>query len=136
MSQMFALIPPKINRIGWISLTVLFLLADSVSAGASGKNVVRKVLYKNNMVTVYVKPAQSGVRPKYKYNVISGNRFYIDFLDSIIEDKLDFAAKIGNVTRISRNQFNRTTSRVVLQLKSGSIKPTVTYASNPPPTSA
>jgi len=107
-------------------------LPGNAAAESTGKNIVKGITYKNNRVTVYVKPAVKNKRPQYKYNTLSDGRFYIDFLNSAVEKSLNFKAKKGNVSKITRNQFNRSTSRVVLQLKNKKIKPTVKYYSSPP----
>lgn len=117
-----------------VLLTVITSLTgpDLLFAKAPAKNVVNRITYKNNKVTVYVTPARKNVRPKVKYNTLSGGRFYMDVLNARVESKLNFNAKKGNVTNIKRNQFSPDKARVVLKLRSSSIKPDVEYRSNPP----
>ncbi|MFC1563902.1 N-acetylmuramoyl-L-alanine amidase [candidate division KSB1 bacterium] len=95
------------------------------------RNTVETIKYSDNKVIINVETAIKGKRPGYKYNTLPGNRFYIDILDSIVEKPLDFKATKGNVKRIKRNQYNHTTSRVVLHLASNNVKPKVRYISNP-----
>lgn len=112
--------------------SILFssLSISEVSAKSSSKSIVQKISYKGNKVIINVKPGSTG-RPKYKYNSLSGGRFYIDILNSQIEEKLNFSPKTGRAKKIIRGQFNPTTSRIVIYLKSSKVKPSVSYASNP-----
>ncbi len=123
---------PRLKRAAFSILLLPLVLPNLLLAGTAGLGVVKNISYKNNTVTIYLDPAKNNVRPKYKYNTISNNRFYIDVLNSRIEKKLNFTPKIGNVKKIIRNQFDPTTSRVVLKLASSKVKPAVSYRSNPP----
>ncbi|MCP4726679.1 MAG: N-acetylmuramoyl-L-alanine amidase [bacterium] len=102
------------------------LLFSPVLMASPKKNTVETISYSNNKVIINVEQAVNGKRPSYKYNTLSGNRFYIDILDSRVEKPLDFKASKGIVSRIRRNQFNHTTSRIVLHLRNN-VKPKVRY---------
>ncbi|MFC1493042.1 N-acetylmuramoyl-L-alanine amidase [candidate division KSB1 bacterium] len=105
----------------------LLFLFSPVLLSSPKKNTVETIKYSNNKVYINVEPAVYGKRPSYKYNTISGNRFYIDIMDSRVEKPLDFRASKGAVSRIRRSQHNPTTSRVVLHLRGNNVKPKVRY---------
>jgi len=121
----------RLFTVSFILAAIVCTPASAVLAGTSRKSTVQKILYTNNRITIYVKTGSHGTRPKYKYSTLSGNRFYIDILNSVIEKKLNYTPKNGPVKKIVRNQFNTSTSRVVLHLASGKITPSVRYLSNP-----
>ncbi len=104
----------------------LLFLASPLLHSVPKKNTVETIRYADNKVIINVQPAVRGKRPSYKYNTLADNRFYIDILDSRVEKPLDFKASKGVVSRIRRNQYNNSTSRVVLHLRNN-VKPKVKY---------
>ncbi|KPK94662.1 hypothetical protein AMJ80_05400 [bacterium SM23_31] len=118
----------------FLALFVISSLNPPVkSIAAAAKHVVGTVWYSDNTVKVYVDPAQTVSRPKYKYNMLDGNRFYIDIFNSRISSNLDALINLDDVLAVRRAQNNTSTSRVVIHFNKSGIKPTVTYKTSPKP---
>ena len=93
-------------------------------------NVVKKVWYSNDTVTITLDTVRSNTPPKYTYSFASGNRFYIDIQNSTVSpeySRLDVPINLDDVAQIRRGQYDPTTARVVVQFNKPDIKPTVTY---------
>jgi len=117
-----------------VPLFLIFLVYSPVSSFAlKVKHTVGDVWYSDDRVYIYVNPAYSGGRPKFKYNFASGNRFYIDILDSKVSKNLNMQINLDDVKNLRRAQFNPSTSRVVVQFNKSGIKPKVRFVngSNP-----
>lgn len=118
----------------FLALFIIFSLnLPEKSIAASSKHVVGKVWYSDNTVAIYIDPAQPGSRPKYIYNTLEGNRFYIHIFNSRISSNLDAPINLDDVRKLRRAQNNPSASRVVIHFNKSDIKPTVTYKANPKP---
>ncbi|MFC1477552.1 N-acetylmuramoyl-L-alanine amidase [candidate division KSB1 bacterium] len=110
---------------------ILFAPVKSLAAPAR-KNIIKSVTYdyeSTRHVYIYVTPAAKGTRPQYEFSpkMLSGNRWYIDFHNSKIQKKLNASISNSVVKTLKRNQFDPTTTRVVIEFRSNDVKPKVSY---------
>ena len=123
----------QILRISFALSTIFFINYSAVSLAGTARHTVKKVWYSYDTVKIYIDTAEPGSMPRYRYNMIRGNRFYIDILDSRVETKLNSAINLDDVRVLRRAQFDPNTSRVVIQFNKSGIKPKVRYIDKPKP---
>lgn len=122
------------NRKLLLPLLIILAVYSPVSSFAlRAKHTVGKVWYSNDKVYIYIVPSYPGGSPKFKYNTTTGNRFYVDILNSKVRANLNKAINLDDVKNLRRAQFNPSTSRVVVQFNKSGIKPKVRFinGSNP-----
>ena len=114
-------------------LIILVVYSPASSFALIAKHTVGKVWYSNDKVYIYINPAYPGGSPKFKYNSTTGNRFYVDILNSKISTNLNAVINLDDVKNLRRAQNNPSTSRVVIQFNKSGIKPKVRFVngSNP-----
>jgi N-acetylmuramoyl-L-alanine amidase len=106
---------------------IILLFSTGFASANAPKNIIKKVWYSNDTVTVTIDLPPQGQKPRFRCSTLPGNWFYIDIENSTIINSLDIPINLDDVAQIRRGQFNQTTARIVIRFNKSGITPHVKY---------